>query len=92
MRRVICIFLPHWPMEARSAELIGVAHAWLFERAAEIRHPDPRLALSLGLFAALQSLQAAIVFDRLPPTLGQAGFVAEIARMFRRYLGLSDAA
>ena len=80
----------HWqsdePAPPRSAELVGAAHAWLAECSAEIRHPDPRLALSLGLFATLQSLQTAILFDRLPPTLPMKDFVGEMARMFVGYL------
>lgn len=82
----------HWqspdraPMEARSAELIGTMHAWLAQCSAEIRHPDPRLALSLGLFATLQALQTAVLFDRIPPALGTAAFVREMGRMFVGYL------
>lgn len=82
----------HWqspdraPMEARSAELIGTMHAWLAECSAEIRHPDPRLALSLGLFTTLQALQTAVLFDRIPPALGTAAFVREMGRMFVGYL------
>jgi AcrR family transcriptional regulator len=74
------------PMEARSAELLGAVHAWLSECRDEIRHPDPKLALSLGLFATLQTLQSAVLFDRIPPTLGTARFVEEMARMFVGYL------
>lgn len=83
----------HWqspdraPMEARSAELIGAMHAWLSECAGEIRHPQPALALSLGLFTTLQALQTAILFDRVPTALGLAGFTGEMARMFLAYLG-----
>jgi AcrR family transcriptional regulator len=94
-RRLIrALVVGHWqsddraPMEARSAELLGELHAWLAERSHEIRHPQPALALSLGLFTTLQTLQNAVLFDRIPPALGQAGFVAELARMFCAYLGL----
>lgn len=74
--------------EARSAELQGTILAWLLERRDEIVHPQPALALSLGLFAAMQSLQTAILFDRLPPHPGVSVLVAEITRMYQRYLGL----
>lgn len=94
-RRLIrALVVGHWqsgdraPMEARSAELIGTMHAWLAECSAEIRHPDPQRALSLGLYTTLQTLQSAILFDRVPEALGLSGFVAEMARMFQRYLGL----
>lgn len=95
-RRLIrALVVGHWqsddhaPMEARSAELIGVMHAWLAECGSEIRHPDPRLALSLGLFTTLQTLQTAVLFDRVPAALGVAGFVGEMARMFQAYLGVA---
>lgn len=74
------------PMEARSAELLGAVHAWLSECCDEITHPDPKLALSLGLFTTLQTLQSAVLFDRIPPTVGTARFVEEMARMFVGYL------
>jgi len=74
------------PMEARSAELLGAVHAWLSECCDEIRHPEPRLALSLGLFTTLQTLQSAVLFDRIPPAVGTARFVEELARMFTGYL------
>ena len=76
--------------EAQAAEVLGTIHAWLSERSDEIRHPDPRLALSLGLFTALQTLQTAILMDRVPPALGVERFTAELARMFRAYLGVVD--
>lgn len=72
----------------RSAEMMATMHGWLSERADEIRHPEPRLAISLGLFTTLQTLQSAILLERIPPALGLARFVAEQARMFRAYLGL----
>lgn len=84
----------HWQSDdrapARSAELIATMHAWLSECVEEIRHPDPRLALSLGLFTTLQTLQTAVLFDRVPPALGLTGFVAEMARMFQAYLGVPN--
>ncbi len=92
-RLIRSLVVGHWQnpdgaaMEARSAELIGVMHAWLYECADEIRHPDPRLALSLGLFTALQALQTAVLFDRVPPALGLQRFVQELAAMFKGYLG-----
>jgi AcrR family transcriptional regulator len=78
--------------EARSAQLQGAILAWLLQCRDEIVHPQPALALSLGMFAAMQALQTAILFDRLPPALGVDTLVAEIARMYQRYLGLDTAA
>lgn len=98
-RRLIrSLVVGHWqsddraPMEARSAELIGVMRGWLSECAHEIRHPDPQLALSLGLFTTLQALQTAVLFDRVPPALGLERFIDEMGRMFGAYLGLPSGA
>lgn len=76
--------------EARRAELLATMHGWLYECADQIRHPDPRMALSLGLYTTLQALQTAVLFDRIPPELGLAGLVDELARMFEGYLGLQQ--
>ena len=98
-RRLIrALVVGHWQSadrslnDARGAELMVAMHAWLSERRDQIRHPDPRLALSLGLFSALQCLQTAILMERLPPSLDVDTFTAEMARLFRRYLGLDDEA
>lgn len=94
-RLIRALVVGHWqspdpgPQEARAAEVMGAMHAWLSERADEIRHPDPPLALSLGLFTTLQTIQTAVMLGRVPPTLGLGRFVAEQARMFRAYLGLA---
>lgn len=72
--------------ESRSVELMTAMHGWLLQCEAEIRHPEPRLALSLGLYAALQALQGAILHERIPPGLGSERFTAEIARMLKSYL------
>lgn len=76
---------------ADAARLMTAIHEWLFECAAEIEHPEPRLALSLGLFTALQTLQTAILMDRIPPQIGLERFTAEVARMFRHYLAAGPA-
>ncbi len=91
------LVIGHWQSaeradsENRSAELLQAAHGWLAECIDEIRHPDPRLALSLGLFATLQSMQTAIIFERIPANIGIDRFTDEFARMFKRYVGVDDA-
>lgn len=91
-RLIRALVVGHWqsadpaPQEARAAEVMGAMHGWLSECAAEIRHPDPRLALSLGLFATLQALQTAIMLGRVPPALGVDRFAQELARMLLAYL------
>jgi AcrR family transcriptional regulator len=96
-RLIRALVVGHWqsadpgPQEARAAEVMGAMHAWLSECASEIRHPDPRLALSLGLFTTLQTLQTAIMLGRVPPALGLARFTEELARMFLAYLATPPA-
>jgi len=96
-RLIRALVVGHWQSEqrsdaeARSGELLAAAHRWLSECSEEIRHPDPRLALSLGLFTSLHSLQTAILFERIPPQLGLDRFTAEIARVFKRYVGVERA-
>ncbi len=77
------------PNDARATELMTAIHQWLGECSEQIVHPEPRLALSLGLFTFLQSVQTAILFDRIPPQLGAGRFVAESTLMFQRYLGVA---
>jgi AcrR family transcriptional regulator len=95
-RLIRALLVGHWQsqdrggLEARSAELIAAMQAWLLERAHEIRHPQPQLALSLGLFTTLQTLQTAVLFERVPPELGLEGFARELARMFCAYLAAAD--
>ena len=95
-RLIRALVVGHWqspeqaPMEARSAELLGSALAWLAECSAEFRHPEPRLALSLGMFTTLQTLQTAVLFDRIPPHIGLEVFVREMGRMFVGYLVSED--
>lgn len=96
-RLIRALVVGHWQsespaeMESRSAELVTSVTGWLGECSDEIRHPEPRLALSLGLFATLQALQIAVLFDRVPPALGLGKFAGEMARMYARYLGVADA-
>lgn len=97
-RLIRALVVGHWqstdpgPQEARAAEVMGAMHAWLSERADEITHPDPRGALSLGLFTTLQTLQTAIMLGRVPAALGLERFTEELARMFLAYLGADDMA
>lgn len=88
------LVIGHWQSadrsanDARAGEAMALIHAWLAECAGEIRHPEPRMALSLGLYTMLQTLQTAILMERIPPEIGISRFTAEMSRMFRAYLGL----
>lgn len=91
-RLIRALLVDHWqstepgPQEARAAEVMAAIHAWLSECTASIRHPDPPLALSLGLFTTLQTIQTAVMLDRVPPALGLDRFVSEQATMLLAYL------
>ena len=74
--------------DPRSGELLQELLNWLAARREEVRHPQPDLALSLGLFTALTSVQAAVLFQRLPPSLPVEAYCAEVTRMFCSYLEL----
>lgn len=88
------LVIGHWQSpdrtanDAQAGEALMLIHSWLAECADEIRHPEPRLALSLGLYTTLQTLQTAISMERVPPEIGVPRFTAEMSRMFRAYLGL----
>lgn len=71
-----------------SLDMLRCVLAWLGECRGEIRHPQPELALNLGLQTVLQILQSVILFDRIPATLGIDGLVAELSCLLRRYLGV----
>lgn len=78
--------------DAASIELMHTLREQLLARRDEIRHPSPEIAVGLGLYASLHSLQSALLFDRVPPQLGVDGLVRETARLLRRYLGVDSEA
>lgn len=88
------LVIGHWQSpdrsanDARASGTMTLIHTWLAECIGEIRHPEPGLALSLGLYTTLQTLQTAILMERVPAELGVARFTAEMSRLFRAYLGL----
>ncbi|WP_386068036.1 TetR/AcrR family transcriptional regulator [Tahibacter sp. UC22_41] len=88
------LVIGHWQSpdrsanDARASGTMTLIHAWLAECLGEIRHPTPGLALSLGLYTTLQTLQTAILMERVPAELGIPRFTAEMSRLFRAYLGL----
>lgn len=74
---------------AAAQALMNHMRGYLLERASEIQHPDPPLAVRLGLYMTLQSLQTALLFEQLPREIDQQLVVTEAKRMLRRYLGLA---
>jgi AcrR family transcriptional regulator len=67
--------------------LMEIMRNWLLACRAEIRHPQPEMAVRLGLYMCLQSLQTALLFENLPPDITRDTIVGETKRMLARYLG-----
>ena len=59
---------------------------WLLACRDEIRHDSPEMAVRIGLYLCLQSLQTALLFESLPPPITPEQIVSEAKRMLRRYL------
>ena len=75
---------------AHSQEMLGLLRDWLAECRAEVRHPQPELAIALGLGLVLQTLQTALVFDRVPGGLSFEAYREEMALLLLRYLGVTN--
>ena len=71
---------------ARSRRQVGSAQAWLLECRDEIRHEDPVVAVRIGFYSALHSLQTALLFEDLPADLPIGTLVSETARLLISYL------
>ena len=59
---------------------------WLLACSDEVRHESPDLAVRIGLYMCLQSLQTALLFENLPPEVSRDMIVQEAKRMLARYL------
>jgi AcrR family transcriptional regulator len=78
-----------------AATVLDPFRALLLERAAEIRHPDPALAVRVGFSACQSALREALLCPTMRPTMGEIAddqLAAEITRMLCRYLGADDSA
>jgi len=67
----------------------------LRERTAEVRHPDPALAVRVGFSACQAALREALLCPHMRPTMGEIGderLIAEITRMLCGYLGADQEA
>jgi AcrR family transcriptional regulator len=71
---------------ARSRRLLRRLHDWLLERRHEITHPDPPMAVRVGLYLSLQSLQTALLFEQLPTSVPPILLIREAERMLLSYL------
>jgi len=63
------------------------------ERIAEVRHPDPELALRFAFSACSSALRETLLFGHMQPSMGavdEATLARELARMFCRYLGVAE--
>lgn len=65
---------------------------WLLECRAEIRHPEPERAVSLGLYFCLQPLQAALLGHSAPRVRDPALLCREAKRLLLSYLAFAPEA
>jgi AcrR family transcriptional regulator len=72
---------------ARSRDQMRRVHDWLLECKNEISHPDPRMAVRVGVYLTLKSLQTALLFEKIPADLSEKHLIAEAERMLLRSLG-----
>jgi len=63
---------------------------WLLLSRAEIRHPEPEVAVRAGLYLVLQSLQTALLFEDFPAELPPERLVLEARRLLLAYLATPD--
>lgn len=71
---------------ARSRDQLHRIHAWLLECKDEIAHVDQKMAVRVGVYLALQSLQTALLFEQLPADLPPRRLIVEAQRMLFNYL------
>ena len=79
------------PQDLEDArELMGILRNWLLACRDEIGHEQPEIAVRVGLYICLQSLQTALLFENLPPEISRDTIVGETKRMLARYLGVTN--
>jgi AcrR family transcriptional regulator len=71
---------------ARSREQMRLVQDWLLECKEEISHPDPKVAVQVGVHLTLRSLVTALLFEQIPADLSQRHLIAEAERMLLCYL------
>lgn len=76
-------------LRAESASTQSRITAWLLERRAEFRHPDPNTAIAIAFSLPLAALQAALMDSDRPPEVLEA-LIAEAAHMLVAYFGCAD--
>jgi hypothetical protein len=70
----------------QTREQLRSAQEWLLECREEITHDDPVVAVRVGFYSTLQSLQTALLFENLPEDLPISTLVSETARLLTGYL------
>ena len=86
---------PHFRerVHAANAFLHGRFRALLEERRGEIRHPDPRTAIDLGLTFVSAAMREYVLFAEFRPdfaALSDARLVRELSDAFCAYLGIAE--
>lgn len=70
----------------QALERARSAQKWLLECRGEITHDDPVMAVRVGFYSTLQSLQTALLFENLPGDLPVQTLILETARLLTSYL------
>jgi AcrR family transcriptional regulator len=70
----------------QAREQLRSAQEWLLECRGEITHDDPVMAVRVGFYSTLQSLQTALLFENLPEDLPIGTLVSETGRLLTAYL------
>lgn len=79
------------PQDMQDARaLMEIMRNWLLACRDEIKHPQPAIAVRVGLYICLQSLQTALLFENLPPEIPRDTIVSETKRMLVRYLRVTE--
>jgi hypothetical protein len=77
----------------QTREQLRSAQEWLLECREEITHDDPVVAVRVGFYSTLQSLQTALLFENLPEDLPISTLVSlrnctPVNRLFDSHLGM----
>jgi len=79
------------PDEIRKAKaIVDLIAAWLLECNTEIQHPSPEDAIKVGMFMAVTSLQAGLLFKPVSKRFSDRMLVTEVTIALLAYLGVSD--
>lgn len=77
-------------LDDTRVDLLDRLRGFILEADAEIKHPDPRMAVNFGVFAVLTTIQQYCLFGDAPQArdimIDDETLAAEMTRMFLRYV------